>query len=259
MTENLSPEAILKNLRTAFIGRNLLYYPTVTSTMDIAREAARRGAPQGTVVVADEQTAGRGRMRRVWLSPKGGNLALSVLLYPTIAELPRLFIIASLAVARSIEKVTGLKPAIKWPNDVLLNGKKVCGILIESELRGNAVGWAIVGIGINVSLSPASFPEIASIATSLSTELGSPVSGISLLQQVLEELEALYLALRRGEPVHQEWQQRLETLGRHIQVKIGDALESGYAESVADDGSLLLRRPDGSLARIVAGDVTLRL
>lgn len=257
MGSDLSQDAIIQGLNTQFVGRNLLYYPTVSSTMDIARKAAREGASEGTIVVAEEQTEGRARMGRSWISPPGV-IAISVILHPEMSQLLRLAIVASLATSRGIEQATGLKTTIKWPNDVLINGKKVSGILMESALRGQSVDWAIIGVGINANFDPKAFPEIADIATSLSAELGREVSQLKVLLHLLFEMEQLYLALRRDEPLHEEWQERLETLGKMVQVTSGTQVEEGYADSVDSDGSLLLRRSDGSLTRIIAGEVTLR-
>jgi len=224
--------------------------------MDIARKAAREGASEGTIVVAEEQTAGRARLGRVWINPPGV-IAVSVILHPEMSQLLRLTMVASLATSRSIEQATGLRSTIKWPNDVLINGKKVSGILTESALRGQSVDWAIIGIGINVNFDPEAYPEIANIATSLSAEMGREVSQLNVLLHLLSEIELLYLALRRGEPIDEEWRCKLETLGKVVQVKTGTQVEKGYAEGVDNDGALLLRRSDGSLARIIAGEVTL--
>ena len=259
MEAQLPDHLSLEGLNTLFIGRHVLYYPSISSTMDVARQAARAGAVEGTVVTADEQTSGRGRLQRSWFSPRGGSLSASLVLRPSTRELARLFTVAALAAARGIEKATGLKTDLKWPNDVLIGKKKVCGILIENELRGSAVSWAVVGIGINIDFDTAAYPEIASVATSLSAELGREVSRSQVLRCLLEEFEAVYLASRRGEPVQQEWGRRLVTLGTRVRANTGDAIETGLAESVDEDGALLLRRDDGSLVRIVAGDVTLRV
>src|SRR3990172_3874427 len=177
---NLSAQAIREGLKTRFIGQRVLYYPSLTSTMEIARGAVGQGAEEGTVIIADEQTAGRGRVKRTWLAPRG-NIALSVVLHPTLSNLPSLIMLASLAVVHSIESVTGLKAQIKWPNDVLINGKKMYDILIENEIQGNTV-TAIIGIGIDVNLRLADFPEVQSIATSLSDELGRQVPRLNLIR-----------------------------------------------------------------------------
>ena len=254
---NLSPASITSNLGTHFVGQRVIYYPSLTSTMEVARQEAQLGAGEGTVVIADEQTAGRGRMKRVWLSPKG-SIALSIILHPSVANLPSLIMLSSLAVVRSIEAVTGLRPQVKWPNDVLVNDRKVCGILIESSMRGNIVDYAIMGIGLNVNLRLSDFPEIQSMATSLSAELGRDVSRLRLIRWLLVEVEGLYLALQAGGSIYEEWRDRLVTLGRRVRVKSGETVYEGIAESVAKDGSLLLRHSSGDLSKIVAGDATLR-
>ena len=257
MGTDVSRDAIIQGLTTTFVGRQLLYFTSVPSTMDAARKAARDGAIEGTVVIAEEQTRGKGRLRRAWINPRGV-AAVSIILRPTMSQLTRLTMVASLATSRCVERATGLKTAIKWPNDILIGGRKVSGILSESAIRKGSVDWAIVGIGINVNFDPAAYPEIADTATSLSSELGTEVSQLEVLLHLFQEMEALYLGMRRGDPVHLEWASRLETLGNTVRVKSGSHVEEGYAESVGSDGSLLLRRPDGSLAQILAGDVTLR-
>jgi BirA family biotin operon repressor/biotin-[acetyl-CoA-carboxylase] ligase len=164
--------------------------------------------------------------------------------------------VVSLAVAHSIEAVTGLKSQLKWPNDVLVNGRKVAGILIENSVRGNMVDYAIIGIGANVNLRIADFPEIPPTATSLSDEMGRDVLRLDLIRHLLVEIERLYLALSSGGSVYQEWRDSLVTLGRDVHIKSGENDYEGIAESVASDGSLQLRQPDGRLTKIVAGDVT---
>jgi BirA family biotin operon repressor/biotin-[acetyl-CoA-carboxylase] ligase len=253
--DSLSPAAITHNLETRFIGQRVIYYPKLKSTMDVAKRQAQQGAVEGTVVIAGEQTAGRGRMKRAWLSPRE-SIALSIILYPEVSYLSSLIMAASLGVVHCIEKVTGLKPQIKWPNDVLINDKKVCGILIESEVKGNRADYATLGIGINVNLKPSDFPEIPPTATSLSHELGREVSQLEIILCLLAEIERLYLALP-SDAVYQEWRDNLATLGKKVQVRSEETTYEGIAESVASDGSLLLRQPDGSLTKVVAGDVTL--
>jgi len=254
---SLSPAAITDGLATRFIGQEVSCYPSLPSTNDVAKRRAQEGAKEGTVIVAEEQTAGRGRIKRRWLSPRG-SIALSIILYPPLAYLPSLIMVASLAVARSIEQVTSLKAKIKWPNDVLVNYKKICGILVESNVRGDKVDYAVIGIGINVNIKLSEFPQIAPMATSLSRELGRDVPRREVIRSLLAEAEKLYLALAAGDSVFRQWRDNLVTLGKKVQVSSGEATYSGIAESVASDGSLLLRQPDGSLLKIVAGDVTLR-
>jgi BirA family biotin operon repressor/biotin-[acetyl-CoA-carboxylase] ligase len=255
MKDNIQ-RTIENKLDTGFIGRQLHYFKSVTSTMKVARNLARDGAPEGTVVIAEKQTTGRGRLGRVWLTPKG-NLAISIILRPELNDLPRLIMIASLAVIRGIETVTGLKAQIKWPNDVLIKNKKVCGILIESEIKNDNVSFTIIGMGINTSLNPGEFPEIQSHITSLKHELGNGVSTVDLCCSVLNELEKLYLSTKAGAPIHSEWVEHMETIGKLVQVKVGDSVEQGIAETVTEDGNLVLRHADGSHINIAFGDVTI--
>jgi BirA family biotin operon repressor/biotin-[acetyl-CoA-carboxylase] ligase len=192
------------------------------------------------------------------LTPRG-NIALSVVLYPQKEHLHTLIMVASLAVLHCIETVTGLIPEIKWPNDVLIRGKKVCGILIESDVWADRINYAIIGIGINVNIDVGDFPEIQTIATSLSHELGREVSRLDLVRQLLKEIESYYPKAASGDTLYQQWQQRLITLGKKVRVSsaTGETVLEGIAESVDRDGCLWLRLNDGSLHRIITGDVTL--
>ncbi len=255
--QKLDAFSITNELTTKFIGQNLLYFASVTSTNDIARQQALRKSPEGTAVIADRQTTGRGRLKRPWVSPEG-NIAVTVVLYPDRKNLHFLTMLAALAVLYSIEKTTAVKCQLKWPNDVLINGKKVCGILLESKASADSVDYAIIGIGINVNMKMADYPEIASIATSLAAETDREVSRTELLGYLFSEMEKLYLRLRAGESILAEWRDNLITIGKKIHVRSGDEVFEGTAESVADDGSLLLRCVDGKLLKFNAGDVTLR-
>ncbi|MBM2826450.1 MAG: biotin--acetyl-CoA-carboxylase ligase [Dehalococcoidia bacterium] len=254
----LSERVIQEGLRTRFLGRVIHAYATISSTMDAARDLALAGAPEGAVVVTDEQTTGRGRLDRHWLSPSGSSVLISALLKPTAAVASRLTMVASLAVAQSIEDSLGLSTTIKWPNDVLIKGKKVSGILVESEVRGEEVAFSIVGIGVNVNFDPAFLTDVIYPATTLSAELGRTVPLCPLIQEILNRLEELYIRVGEGWPIHREWQRRLETVGKRVRVVSFDRVEDGYAESVNEDGSLVLRRTDGTVTTILAGDVTLR-
>jgi BirA family biotin operon repressor/biotin-[acetyl-CoA-carboxylase] ligase len=255
--DSLSPAAISDGLDTSFIGQVVISYPSLPSTNDAARIEAKKGAREGTVIIAGEQIAGRGRVGRKWVSPPG-SVALSIILYPPLAYLPSLIMVASLATANAIERVTALRAQLKWPNDVLVNGRKICGILVESDVKGSKVDYAVIGIGLNVNINLADYPGIVPLATSLSQELGQQVSRRRIIQSLLAEAERLYLALGEGDSVFRQWRARLVTLGQPVRVSSGEATCEGIAESVAQDGSLLLRQPDGDLLKVVAGDVTLR-
>jgi BirA family biotin operon repressor/biotin-[acetyl-CoA-carboxylase] ligase len=224
--------------------------------MEVAKREALKGTLDGTVVIADEQTAGKGRIGRFWSSPKGC-IALSIILYPKPAYLSSLIMVASLAVMHTIKSVTGLYSPIKWPNDVLINGKKVCGILVESGVQGSDSNYAIIGIGINVNLEARCLDDVSFMATSLSNELGREVSRLKIMRKLLRDIERLYISANEDEMVYREWQRNLETLGRLVNAKSGENTYEGIAESVERDGSLLLRLRDGSQKRFVAGDVIL--
>jgi BirA family biotin operon repressor/biotin-[acetyl-CoA-carboxylase] ligase len=255
--EKLNSASITNGLTTRFVGQNILYYPSLPSTMDIARQQALKKAQEGTAVVADRQITGRGRLKRAWVSPEG-NIAVSIILYPAKTHLSALTILASLAVLHSIEATTGLQCQLKWPNDVLIDGKKVCGILLESQAKADSVDYATIGIGINVNMKLADYPDIAPIATSLADELGKEVSRLALIRNLFIETEKLYLKLQSGKSLLEEWRKHLITLGKDVRVRSGEDIFEGVAESVAEDGSLLLRCKDGSLMKFMAGDVTLK-
>ncbi len=254
---NLSPSLVLQGLETRFIGRRVVYFPSLESTMDAARKEAQWGAPAGTVVIAEQQTAARGRLQRIWISPVG-SLAVSIILRPNIQHLPRMLMLSALAAAHSIEKVTGLKPSLKWPNDVRIGQKKVGGILIENAIRKGRLDCCIIGIGINVNVHMENFPAIRPLATSLSDELGRIVSRLDIAQQLFVEMERLYLTLQKDDSVFTEWRDRLEMIGQQVEVRMADAVYQGMAETVASDGALILRQADGTSLKIVAGDVSLR-
>jgi BirA family biotin operon repressor/biotin-[acetyl-CoA-carboxylase] ligase len=254
---DFSERSIREGLETRIIGRSIIYHETLASTMDAAREAASHGAPEGTVVVTGAQTRGRGRLQRSWQTP-AGNIALSIVLYPDAAALPYLVMMASLATVQSIEAVTGLRADIKWPNDVLVSGKKVCGILIENEVRPDRPATAIAGIGINTGLEPAALGEVITPATSLSAETGQPVSRAEIVRKLLEAFDGMWGADRDRRAVYEAWKARLVTLGQRVTVTWKDTALEGRAEDVDESGALLVRTGDGTLTTVVAGDVSLR-
>jgi BirA family biotin operon repressor/biotin-[acetyl-CoA-carboxylase] ligase len=257
VNKNYLPSLITSGLKTQRIGQSVLYYHSLPSTMDTARERARQGAEEGTVIIAGEQTGGRGRLQRSWLSPEG-SIALSIILRPDIAALPYLIMIASLAAAGGIEVAAMVKTQIKWPNDILIGGRKVCGILIENEVKGNKAAYSIVGIGINVDMEVADYAEIAATAASLKTESAKDELRVRIIRALLTEFENLYLKLPDGKPIYEAWRDRLVTLGKQVKATSGKQTIEGTAESVDESGALLIRGAEGTLTKVVAGDVTLR-
>jgi len=224
--------------------------------MEVARSLAVHGAPSGAVVLAEEQEQGRGRLSRRWFSPPGVNLYLSIVLRPTLERLPVLAMIAPLAVVDGVRTACGLECTLKWPNDVQVKGRKLAGVLVESELIGGQPELAIAGVGINVNYDSSGEPEIAEIATSTMRETGAEQERELLLARFLEAFERWYEA--PVDEIRSLWRARLTTLGQTVRVVLGQQVEEGLAEDVTGDGSLILRRTDGSCITLPAGEVTLR-
>lgn len=225
--------------------------------MDVARAEAETGEPEGTAIFAEEQTAGRGRFGRAWHSPAGKNIYVTLILRPTGNRLRSLSMLVPLAVALALEETAALAAQIKWPNDVLIGGRKVGGILIDAELSGATPQYALVGMGVNVNfdIDPAS--DIAGIATSVKQELGCETPREPLLAAIFNHIERLYEA-GDAESVRTAWKARLETLGREVRLNFHGEVHEGLAEDVDTDGNLVLRYADGKRQTFEAGEVSLR-
>ena len=255
MPGNVVAETLRGGLFTRIVGKRLLFFQEVSSTMDEAVKRADRGTEEGTVVVAETQTASRGRQGRAWVS-RSGNLYLSVVLYPTIQTLPYLNSLCGVAVVRAIANISGLKPRIKWPNDVLLDGKKVAGILVESAIAGEDVRHSIVGIGVNVALNPEEFDDIAGEAISLNQASAGDIPREDLLREILQQLDSLYIELNHGDSPVEEWEELLDTLGQRVRVTWSGEEYVGHAEGIDELGSLLLRQDNGQVRTLSAGDAS---
>ncbi|MQG73898.1 MAG: biotin--[acetyl-CoA-carboxylase] ligase [SAR202 cluster bacterium] len=258
MSQELGPSEITKQLPTTLMGSSVVSLGTTTSTMDIAHTEANRGAPEGTLIIAETQTAGRGRFSRSWISKPGESLNFTILLRPTLRETPNVNMAASLAIIRAIESVTQLRATIKWPNDIQISGKKLAGILIESHLDEDGKTYTIIGIGINVNFDPSTSPHVRQMATSLKRELDEAVSRLALLRDFLTQFDKLYAQIRGGRSVLREWIPHVGTLGKHVEVRWGNRSENGIAKTVDDDGNLIVQRLDGTKISLPAGEVTLR-
>lgn len=244
------------------IGRDIQVFQETTSTTDILERLARDGVREGVVIFAESQSRGRGRLGRPWRSPPGKGLWFSILLRPTLRPqaITRLTVATATALSRAIRRQLPLKPEIKWPNDLLLHGRKLAGVLTELSGELDSVHHASLGIGINVNLTAADFPpELRTTATSLHLALGRPVDRPALAAVVLQELDAAYSAIHDGgfRTLADEWCAQCTTLGKTIAVQTGQRRIVGRAESLDDEGALLLRTEHGRLERIVGGDVTL--
>jgi BirA family biotin operon repressor/biotin-[acetyl-CoA-carboxylase] ligase len=247
------------------IGREILYFPEVDSTNRRAHEEARRGAGEGTAVLADSQSEGKGRMARPWHSPAGVNLYASVILRPPIPppSAPQITLVGGVAWARAPPNVSGLEPRIKWPNDIFLNGRKVAGILSEMDIQGGMVRSVVLGMGVNVNWRREDFPpELGEIATSLRAEAGREIPRERVAAEIFGELEEEYLLfLREGlsPSLHQEWNRLSWINGKRVTLRMQNEEISGQALGLDTDGALLLLDEEGRTRRYIAGDVSLRL
>ena len=227
------------------------HFHEIGSTMNIARELARKGVKEGTLVIAERQTTGRGRLSREWQSPQGG-IYFTIVLKPRISPVyaPRINLMASVAVAKTIRKLFGLNAELKWPNDVLINGKKVCGILAEMDAETDTVNFVNVGIGINAN-SPIS--QLEHTATSLKEELGREISRKEFLRSLVKEINEQYALLTRTELL-EEWKNLSVTLNKWVRViSLGETME-GQAIDIDASGALLIRDKDGLVRAALAGD-----
>ena len=240
----------------SMIGHRIYYHMETGSTMDDARSLARDGSPEGVVVIAEQQGRGRGRFSRTWVSPPGLNLYLTVVLRPDKSHLPFMNMAATLAMHQVASQATVLPVSVKWPNDVRIDGRKVSGILIETEFEGEKLDHALVGIGLNVNLDVSGYPEIAETATSLRTAAGREFDRNDILLAELRSLEDWYGRVAKGESLTTRWAETLETLGKQVQLRWRDSTIEGIAESVDDSGNLVVLQRDGSRVRAVAGEVT---
>jgi len=265
MDDQISAQAIGDGLSTRLLGRCVIYYEQIGSTNDAAKQLADAGEPEGTVVIADEQTAGRGRLARTWHAPPRSSILMSLIVRPELvpAHAPRVTMAIALGARDAIHAATGLSAQIKWPNDLLIDGKKCAGILAESGIVGDQLDYVIVGLGINVNFALAEIIQVSprnldsGNATTIAAELGKPFSRVELAQAVLAGIEKYYLRLRAGENLRDDFARQLIPLGQTVRAQTPWGIETGIAQDVDDDGALLLRRANGSIARLIAGEVTL--
>lgn len=247
--------------RKRIVGRDVQVFQETTSTNDVVEKLARDGVKEGVVVFAESQSKGRGRLGRKWVSPAGKGLWFSVLLRPPLrpAEATQLTVAAATALARAVQAQTGLAPDIKWPNDLLVNGRKIAGILTEMSAEVDRVNYLIIGMGVDVNQNASDFPpDVRKIASSLKLASGQPVQRAELAAAILQELDRDYGRICAGgfPAVADEWEARCTTLGQHVTVLLGERRVQGRAESLDDAGALLVRTQHGRIERIIGGDVT---
>lgn len=256
---SLQIEELKSRLHTTLIGQTLIYHSVIDSTNTLAMSLAQEGAAEGTVVLTDDQPGGRGRQGRSWQTLPGQQALLSLIVYPTF---PAHFLVmgAALAALEAIALTTEAEPAIKWPNDILIAGKKVGGILIETTSRADHQLSAVVGIGLNVLGSFKEVPELAERATTIAEHGSQDISREKLIAALLERFEEHYETLQHGKDdgawrVWKHWRDHLSTLGRWIRIQQGQQVIEGMAAGVDADGVLLIRQLDGTTTQITWGDV----
>ena len=254
--DRLIPQELRWNLNTQRIGRAVYAYETTDSTMDVAHRLAAAGEPEGAIVVSEGQSKGRGRLGRSWLSPKGKGIYLSIILRPALQldQIPFITLMTAVALARAVEAQTGLKPEIKWPNDLLFNGKKFAGILTELNAELNRIHYLVVGIGMNVNASKAPLPAHA---TSVGQELGERVDRVALARAIFSQMDLAYSQfLEEGvQPTLEGWRAFAGFLGKRIRVVTEGRTVDGQAMDVDSTGALLVRTDHGFIESISAGEV----
>ncbi|HVO91540.1 MAG TPA: biotin--[acetyl-CoA-carboxylase] ligase [Terriglobales bacterium] len=253
-------EPIRAELAVSRLGNRFHYFEQISSTNNRARELAEGSAPEGEVVVAEAQSAGRGRVGRHWVSPAWANLYLSTILRPNLqpAEVPQITLMAAVALADTLESFVPVPPTIKWPNDILVAGKKLAGILTEVSCDAEGVDYVILGMGINLNYPEAMMPdEIRHRATSVLQLTGRPVSRESVLKRLIRDLDRCYGELEDSgfAPLAARWQARFGLRDRRVRVELLDQRIIGVARGIDRDGALLLEDESGARQRIVAGDV----
>ncbi|GLB57968.1 biotin--[acetyl-CoA-carboxylase] ligase [Cytobacillus sp. NCCP-133] len=260
--EKVTADEIRLGLKTKTLGRHIQHEESVDSTQKIAHRLAYEGAAEGTVVIAEEQVSGRGRMDRRWYSPKSTGVWMSVILRPNIPPpmAPQLTLITAVAVVQAIEDLTELTPQIKWPNDILMNGKKVTGILTELQADADRIISIIIGIGINVNQQLDDYPdELKNIATSLSIEKGEKLSRAELIKIILGKLENLYkLYLDKGfYPIKLLWESYAVSIGKNLTARTITGSIYGKALGITDDGVLMIEDSSGKIHHVYSADIEL--
>ncbi len=251
----LIPEEITTGLDTDIIGKDVFYFKSISSTNIYAKQIAEKGIKEGVVVIADIQTHGRGRKNRAWLSPFGG-LWFSVILRPKILPERGMLVtmVASIAIVQAIKEITGLNPVIKWPNDILINGKKICGIFTEMDFKKNIINYAIVGIGINVNNEIND--EIKEIASSISIENGSVISRTKFLKYILKYFDENYkkLIINDFKTIKKLWSSYAKIIGKAVEIKDNGNTLSGIISDIDENGYLILINKD-NIHRIFTGEI----
>ncbi|CAH2715764.1 MULTISPECIES: biotin--[acetyl-CoA-carboxylase] ligase [Neobacillus] len=260
--EKITADEIRLGLTTELIGRNIHYEESVESTQKLAHHFASEDVPEGTVIIAEEQRSGKGRMSRKWHSPKYTGIWMSLILRPNIPlhNAPQLTLLTAVAIVQAMEEITGLHPVIKWPNDILLNGKKVTGILTELQAEADRIHSIIIGMGINVNQRKEEFPiELQEIASSLSIEKGETISRAALIRSIFKHFEKLYsLYLEKGFfPIKLLWEGYAVSIGKVLKARTLTNVIEGTALGITDEGVLKIEDQSGVIHHVYSADIEL--
>ena len=259
---SLQPNIIRNKLSRSIFAPNIVFHETVDSTNTLLKGLAARGAAEGTIVIAEEQTAGRGRMGRAWLSPGHSNLYVSLLLRPFVQpdQVFVLTMVMALATIDGVEKVSGLGPMIKWPNDLYVDGRKLGGILTELSVKDRAVEYVVLGLGLNVNWKPGEERGIIYPATSVLKETGRKISRNGLLVEILISFEDYYGRVLGGNiaEIYDKWNERSMLLGKPVEIKTTDGSLFGRALRIDRKGALVIEDDNGKEQTILNGDVSVK-
>lgn len=261
--DRIAEEEILAGLATRRIGHNIYAHDTVVSTQSLAHEAASKGAPEGTIVLAEQQTGGKGRLGRAWHSPKGSGIWMSLIIRPEIPlpKTPQMTLLTAVAVAKTIRETADVPVMIKWPNDIFIGDKKVCGILTELNAESDRVNYLVIGIGTNVNSVESDFPaELLEVATSLRIASGKPIKRALFIQTFCRVFEEEYdHYLQHGfQRVKQEWEANSYSIGRQVTVRTIHSSLEGRAVGLDPEGVLIVEDAEGNQHKVYSADVEYR-
>jgi len=260
-TKLLLPWEVTQNLDTKFLGKKVYYFNTIDTTQNFAMEIVTRNNMNGTIIIAKKQTGGRGRMKRKWKSPVGG-IWMSIIIYPkfSVSSITLVPIAISLALCMAIEKILKIKPELKWPNDVTVNGKKVAGVLVDTSIISNEIEYMIIGVGINFKIKP---DELASVIKKtpnfygVTTLVKKNVNSLPLLHQFLYELENIFEMIDSNQikKIVNQWTKRSSTIGNNVSILTESGSINGKAVKIDNDGALIIFKGK-KFRKILAGDIT---
>lgn len=256
--DRLTAQELRWNLKTRVVGCRVHAYESTDSTMDLSHRLAASGEPEGSVVITESQSKGRGRMGRAWASPRGTGLYFSILFRPAlpVSRVSHLTLVAAVAVADAVAGTTGIRPDLKWPNDLLMDGKKICGILTELNAEVNRVNYVVLGVGMNVNTAKADLPAHA---TSLKEQAGEKIDRLALARALFLRIDERYHQFLGGgwEHILEDWRSHARFLGSRVRVALEGRVIDGHALDIDSDGALLVRADTGIVESVSAGEVLL--